>query len=267
MTDAAKIIKALRFAAPALLLCCSPCRAQESLVKETLSRAGSVLSAPARLNSGSALWLAGLSAGGLLVYSADTQIRNTFKKNRSAANDNASIALEKFGNGGYELAFLGAYGGLGYVFKKPEMRRTAVLALESFAAANAAGTLVKYAAGRYRPYSGNGKGAFRPFKMKTANTSFPSGHTTSVFALASVFSARSDKPAVGLAAYSVAAGVALQRVYGDKHWASDVFAGAALGTVVGRWLAAGERARTPHSAMLLPVYAPGYAGAAAVYNF
>ena len=237
------------------------------MVKETLARAGDVLSSPARMRSGSALWLAGISAGGLLVYSADGQVRRAFAKNRSAANDNTSDALEKIGNGGYEMAFLGVYGGLGYVLKRPELRRTAVLAFEAFAAANAAGTLVKYTAGRSRPYAGRGKRSFRPFKMKTANTSFPSGHTTSAFALASVFAVRYEKPAVSVAAYSLAAGTALQRIYGDKHWASDVFAGAALGTAVGRWVAARERAGGRPSAMLLPVYSPAYAGAAAVFIF
>ncbi len=249
------------------MACCNPCRAQDGIVKETLNRAGAVLSAPARINSGSALWLAGISAGGLLIYSADGQIRNAFKKNRSAANDNTSRVLEKFGNGGYEMGFLGVYGGLGYLFKKPELSRTAVLAFESFAAANIAGTLLKCAAGRYRPYAGRGKGSFRPFKLKTCNTSFPSGHTTSAFSIASVFSARSESRAVSVAAYSMAAGTALQRIYADKHWSSEVFAAAALGTVVGRWIVSKERGQAKPSALLLPVYTPGYAGAAAVFNF
>lgn len=267
MTAAGKFKRSLPLLALALLCCRPACGAQESVVRETLHRAGSVLSAPARINSASALWLAGISAGGLLVYSADGQVRRIFKKNKSTANDNTADVLEKLGDGGYEMAFLGAYGGLGYLFRQPEMRRTAVLAFEAFAAANAAGTLVKYAAGRCRPYAGRGKRAFRPFNGKTANTSFPSGHTTSAFALASVFSARSENAGVGVAAYALASGAALQRVYGDKHWASDVFAGAALGTAVGRWLVSLEKQGGPPSALLLPVYSPGYAGAAAVYNF
>ena len=251
-----------------LLFCCSAvCGAQQGAVKETLNRAGDVLSAPARINSRSALWLGGITAGGLLLYCADGSIRSAFKKNISSSNDSASAVLEKFGNGGYELAFLGVYGGAGYLFKAPEMRRTALLSFQAFAAANAAGTLVKYAAGRSRPYTGRGPRSFSPFSMKADNASFPSGHTTSAFALASVFSARSNKPAVSVAVYSLAAGVAAQRVYGDRHWASDVFAGAALGTAVGRWIAARERAGAAPAAALLPVYAPGYAGAAAFYNF
>jgi len=81
-----------------------------------------------------------------------------------------------------------------------------------------------------------------------------------------VFSRRCESPVVGITAYALAAGTALQRLYDDKHWASDVFAGAALGTAVGRWIADPARKGTP-SAMLFPVAQPGYAGATAVFAF
>lgn len=101
--------------------------------------------------------------------------------------------------------------------------------------------------------------------MKTANTFFPSGYTTSVFAVASVFARRSNFPWVGAGAYSLAFGTPLERVYDDKHWASDVLAGAVLGIAVGRWVAAQER--KPPSALILPAYGPGYAGASAMMRF
>jgi len=142
-----------------------------------------------------------------------------------------------------------------------------VLAAEAFLAANAAGTVVKIAAGRARPYAHLGKGAFRPFKARTAYTSFPSGHTTSAFAVASVFAARWESAWAGAAVYLVAAGTAFERVYDDKHWFSDVFIGAALGTAVGRHIAALEKKGEQPSARLLPVFSPGYSGAAAVFAF
>lgn len=245
---------------------CARCRAGEGPVRETLSSAGSVLSSPLRLDAAGARWLGGIAAGGLLVYSCDGQIRHVASKNQSSSNDNLASGLEKFGNGGYELGLVGLYGGLSYAFGSRYGTRTAVLAAESFLAANAAGTIVKYSAGRARPYAGDGKRRFTPFRFKSARTSFPSGHTTSAFAVASVFARRFASPAVGITAYALAAGTALQRVYDDKHWASDVFAGAALGTAVGRWVADPAREEAA-SAMLLPVFSPGYSGAALAYAF
>jgi hypothetical protein len=234
---------------------------------DVLRETGRVFTSPARMSRSDGAWLAGLAGGGLLLYSMDGQIRHAFSKNRSSSNDHLSDTLEKFGNGGYEIGFLSVYGAAGYFFKRSEMTGTAMLAAESFAAANAAGTVVKIVAGRARPYTGEGKGSFRPFRTKTGHTSFPSGHTTSVFSVASVFSARYKSPVVGIIAYSLASGVAMQRVYGEKHWASDTFAGAVLGTVVCRAVVKSVEAAKEKPAYFLPVFTPGYEGAAVVVNF
>ena len=39
---------------------------------------------------------------------------------------------------------------------------------------------------------------------------------------------------IGLPAYLIATAVAAQRIHDNKHWLTDVIAGAALGTVIGR---------------------------------
>ena len=138
--------------------------------------------------------------------------------------------------------------------------------MESFLAANAVGTVSKFVIGRSRPYTGEGKHTFHPFNLKTQRTAMPSGHTVSAFSAASVYaSSYGGTSAVGITAYSLAGLVALQRVYGDKHWASDVFFGAALGTAVGRMVAAKGGSGKPLA--LLPVYTGAYAGLNAVYKF
>lgn len=251
----------------ALLLFCPRVPLAGGFLGETLNSAGRVLSSPARISKEGLPVLGGLAAGGLALYSLDGRLRRAFLKNRSGTNDDISRQAEKLGNGGYDAAFLAVYGGLGLLFKDPRMQDTSLLAAESFLAANTAGTLLKYTFGRARPYAEAGKSRFTPFRFKTASTSFPSGHTVSAFSVASVFAARSGSCAVKVLAYSLASSVALQRIYSDKHWASDVFAGAAIGTAVGRWVAAKKGKAGPQSAMLLPVYAPGYTGAAVVVSF
>ena len=65
-------------------------------------------------------------------------------------------------------------------------------------------------------------------------TSFPSGHATSAFCAAALL-ADGESPARQAAYYSLAAVVAASRVHVRIHHASDVLAGAVIGTALG-WL-------------------------------
>jgi membrane-associated phospholipid phosphatase len=97
--------------------------------------------------------------------------------------------------------------------------------------------------GRERPYlsADTNPHRFRPFHgwASGVNASFPSGHTTAAFATAAAFVAEVDEKWPGRARYvapvvfTLATGVGLSRMYDDKHWASDVVMGAAIGTFAG----------------------------------
>jgi membrane-associated phospholipid phosphatase len=69
--------------------------------------------------------------------------------------------------------------------------------------------------------------------------SFFSGHASDAFAAATVFTAETARRnpgwewPVGAVMYGTAAMVGVSRMYDNKHWATDVLAGAALGTFVG----------------------------------
>ena len=64
--------------------------------------------------------------------------------------------------------------------------------------------------------------------------SFPSGHATSVFAVAAVFGAYYPRLRVPL--YALAAAIALGRVYLERHYVSDIVGGATIGVAVALWL-------------------------------
>jgi membrane-associated phospholipid phosphatase len=65
------------------------------------------------------------------------------------------------------------------------------------------------------------------------NLSFPSGHTSIAFTLATVTD-RHYGWKVGVPAYVLASGVGLSRIESNRHHLSDVLAGATLGIIVGR---------------------------------
>jgi membrane-associated phospholipid phosphatase len=63
--------------------------------------------------------------------------------------------------------------------------------------------------------------------------SFPSGHTSTAFAWATVANHHWGLK-VGIPSYLVAGAIGASRIQGNKHYLSDVLAGATLGYVVGR---------------------------------
>ena len=91
---------------------------------------------------------------------------------------------------------------------------------------------IKWVVGRSRPRANVGTADFKPFS--DPNASFPSGHTTEAFALASVVASHYDARWVQYSAYSLAGLVGVARAYHDAHFASDVLTGAIIGTLTGK---------------------------------
>lgn len=84
--------------------------------------------------------------------------------------------------------------------------------------------------GRDRPTDEKGAFSFHPFRGR----SFPSGHTTGAFAVASVIATHYDQLWVQVLAYGGATVAGYERLRRGKHFLSDVIAGALIGTAVGR---------------------------------
>lgn len=97
--------------------------------------------------------------------------------------------------------------------------------------------------GRARPYisadtNPNNFAFARGFKSPDFQ-SFPSGHTTAAFSVAAAVTSETGdwwprrKWLIGTVMYGGATLVGVSRMYEDKHWASDVAIGAAVGTFAG----------------------------------
>lgn len=105
------------------------------------------------------------------------------------------------------------------------------------------GNLLKGIVGRARPYvdvdNPHDYSWFRGFREGTDYKAFPSGHTISAFAAAAAVTSETKRwwPrsvwVVGPVMYGGAAAVGWSRMFDNKHWASDVLTGAAIGTFTG----------------------------------
>jgi membrane-associated phospholipid phosphatase len=111
-----------------------------------------------------------------------------------------------------------------FYFGNGPVSRNAKLAATAWAANGVAAELIKLAVDRPRPDDSH------PSRW---DSSFPSGHVSSYFALATVYGAKYPQLIVPLAV--VGAGVAYSRVYLGAHYPTDVLAGAVLGVGIG-WL-------------------------------
>ena len=121
----------------------------------------------------------------------------------------------------YGLSLLGADAKHSYVDRTLELA-TAYLALGGIVNA------IKYTVREPRPDG-------------SANNSFPSGHTATTFMGAELVRIEygDDSPWYSVGAYTAAITVGVLRVYNEKHWFTDVFAGAGVGILsarIGYWL-------------------------------
>lgn len=121
----------------------------------------------------------------------------------------------------------------GVVFKDNNVSSTGRDALEASLFSSLLASAVKRVAGRQRPTEAGNRTVFEP---GSGGASFPSGHATEAFAMASVISAHARGWVIPTLAYTAASLVAFDRVNDREHFPSDVVAGAALGFTVGRFV-------------------------------
>lgn len=179
---------------------------------------------------------AGIVGLGLITYAYDQEVFDFFQRNQSTTADNISrYLIEPWGSGLYSLPLMAGIYLTGA--KDSHHRRVALTGVKAFILSGGAAFVTKNIFHRHRPSDNSPPDPYRwdgPFPFTSNYTSFPSGHTATAFAIASVLAlGYPDKIWIGISAYTVAGLVGVSRVYDGEHWGSDVLAGAALGAFIG----------------------------------
>ncbi len=112
------------------------------------------------------------------------------------------------------------------------LAETGRLAAEALTDTGIVTEAIKFGTGRTRPNVGAGRGHF--FQ---GGRSFPSGHTSSSWALTIVIAYEYRRhPVIKYGAIAAAIAVSLSRYSGRNHFLSDIVAGGALGFGIGRFV-------------------------------
>lgn len=171
--------------------------------------------------------IAGITAG---LYLVDEDIREWAQDNRNSTSGDISAFFEHFGDGKYTLPPLAVLYAYGHYYKHERSRKTALLSIESFVITGIFTQTLKFSTHRHRPITGDPYDTWDGPGISGSNLSFPSGHSSSVFSIATVIASEyKENVLIPPLAYGIAGLTALSRVHDDKHWASDIFAGSALG--------------------------------------
>jgi membrane-associated phospholipid phosphatase len=132
------------------------------------------------------------------------------------------------------------------------------LSAEALLSAGLYSSALKALTSRPRP-SGGSDGKFFDYNPDQGQKgkSFPSGHATGAFAVATVFAhVYSDHRWVSWVAYATAGLVGASRVALNRHFPSDVIVGGLLGNSMGRMVLAHQQDYNPPSSSLRPYFDP-----------
>ena len=170
----------------------------------------------------------GISTG--LYFGADQQLKDWSQREKNETSEAISKSFEIFGNGRYPVFTTGALYLAGVAIKKEKPKRVALLILESYLITGVTAQLSKFLTSRERPWSKLPYNVWYGPRIKDPKASFFSGHSSTVWAFATVFALEYSKHKwVAPVAYTIATLSSISRIHDNAHWASDVFFGSVIG--------------------------------------
>ncbi len=212
-----------------------PDRLSGEYLKSYLTDTGKILTSPGGWDGDSWLKLGIIASITTGIYLGDSDIRQIAHRNQSPTGATAAQVGNALGNPFYTGPTLGLFYLYGHLADDSRARRTSLLAVESLAISGTFTWTLKEIIQRPRPGDGVSSTTWNGPRGDLADYSFPSGHTTAAFSVASVIAEEyGNNPAVPPLAYGLATLTGLARIYDDKHWASDAFLGGAIGYFVGK---------------------------------
>jgi membrane-associated phospholipid phosphatase len=213
-----------------------PARAEEAPARPAASlwenAGGELLAVAAAPVQGSWPGYAAAAAfGGALAVALqhDPDWYRAVQDRRNDWQDKTMPVASLLGDGWFHV---GAYAAL-YALGTEHDQRAAAAAVEGEIGVAVVSVILKEAFSATRP--GEDDASRHWFTGRFGDASFPSGHAMTAFCAAAILG---DAYHAEWLAYPLAGLVAYSRVYNQKHWPSDVIAGAGLGLLIGQTVVA-----------------------------
>ena len=174
------------------------------------------------------------------IYLSDEKVRELVQKEGAQEfNEQFTHHAEHFGRGVIVLPSLGLLYAIGDLTENERLKKVSLLSFESATYSTLITMVIKRLSGRDRPGEDvrhDGWNFFDSWSVEgSVEKAFPSGHTNLAFSVATVIAEEyQDYQLVPYVVYGLATATAAQRVLEDKHWVSDVFAGAVIGHFTAR---------------------------------
>jgi membrane-associated phospholipid phosphatase len=202
---------------------------ERQFVKNIFRDQQAIWTAPFRLRRQDARWFAplGLSTVALLATDQETADFGNNRRRLSISRD-ISYAGNLYSTAGIATAFYLT----GLATGNRRARETGLLGGEALINSGIVFAVLKSATQRPRPGHDDNQGEFFD-----GGHSFPSGHATSAWALATVVAHEyRTRRAVQIGAYGIATAVSIARFTGRNHFLSDALVGSAIGYGIGRYV-------------------------------
>ena len=187
-----------------------------------------IFGSPLAIKRSDAKWLVPLATATAVLIATDRRASDQLTPGHDPLGH--SKAVSALGSGYVTFGTAGSMFALGALTHHERLRETGALGLEALIDSSIVGGVMKAATRRPRPSQGDGD-------FWAGGSSFPSGHTITAFALATVVAEQyHDKPLIRIGAYGIAAAIGVSRFTAGSHYPSDVLIGGSLGYLIGRYV-------------------------------
>ncbi|WP_408097979.1 phosphatase PAP2 family protein [Peredibacter sp. HCB2-198] len=196
---------------------------------------------PFKMGASELAKIAAASTVAVVFFANDEEIMNFQQEHKTSITEKLAIAGEAFGSE-WGIGAVGAGLIIGVVMKNQEIKSVSLMAAKAMIVSGLATRALKTSVTRTRPNDTNDPYVF---DGGADNHSFPSGHTTQAFALATVIAeaGKGHSKFIPILAYGAAALAGWSRVHDRAHWASDVIVGGLIGHLVAKSMMNAELAK------------------------